>query len=277
MRERTHPTWGSIFMFFLGLFFTQTIAGQSVELGGFAGYSNYIGDLQETQFEMSEANLTYGGFVRFNLSNHVALRTHYYKGQLSGSDHNFTTPDLRERNLSFRTDFSEFGIVAEIALVNFGANKKKIASSYIFGGVAALHFNPQAEIDGEWVDLQPLGTEGQGLPGYKSKYSKYTLAYPMGVGFRFNLARVANLGLVLGWRKSETDYIDDVSEKYPDISMLQQVNPKAAALSFREPEITGDLYHNPVGEFRGDPSKKDWYLFIGTTFSIYLVQSRLPK
>ena len=46
---------------------------------------------------------------------------------------------------------------------------------YVYSGISIFHFNPQAENkNGEWVNLQELGTEGQGTTFFPEK-EKYSL------------------------------------------------------------------------------------------------------
>ncbi|HMR42318.1 MAG TPA: DUF6089 family protein [Saprospiraceae bacterium] len=275
----TQHTRKILFGFFCSIFSFFPLSAQSLEVGAFLGFSNYLGELQSTHFEKAEMHNVYGGFTRVNFTKRLGLRLHYFQGEVSGSDLNYPYEEIRARNLSFRTSLQEFGIQGEFALVNFGENKKKIGSAYIFGGVSGLHFAPKALYEGDWIDLQPLGTEGQGLEGYGERYNLTTLAFPMGLGFRINIKKFANIGFEIGFRKTQTDYIDDVSGAYPDLELLTGRDPMAAALSFREPEYNLNAKRNPVGEMRGDPDSKDWYYFCGITLSAYIFRADwyLPK
>ncbi len=258
---------------FLGAFLPFTRA-QSLEVGGFIGVSNYLGDLQQTQFEMSTTNFALGVFTRANLSNYFSVKVHFYKGEISGSDANFETlKGVRARNLSFRSTIYELGIQGEFSFLYFGDKDKRVAAPYLFAGISAFHFNPQAQLNGKWIDLQPLGTEGQGAPvSGKDKYSLLQLAIPLGVGFNINFSDKMNIGFEVGFRKTFSDYLDDVSTTYPDITSLEEENPVAAALSFRTPEYVGHELPNPQGEFRGNPKTKDMYIFAGITFSAIIAK-----
>jgi hypothetical protein len=126
---------------------------------------------------------------------------------------------------------------------------------YAFIGFAVFHHNPQAiapktYLDGttpdpkagQWVDLQPLGTEGQNstlLPtdanfGIKP-YSLIQAAIPFGVGGRFRLNEVLDLWADIGFRYTFTDYLDDVSKNYVDLGVLK--DPLAQAMSYRTNEV----------------------------------------
>ena len=80
---------------------------------------------------------------------------------------------------------------------------------------------------GTWVDLEPLGTEGQystlndtdvnaGIEPYK----QIQLAIPFGFGVRYRLNQVFDLSFEMGIRYTFTDYLDDVSQNYVDPGSL---------------------------------------------------------
>jgi hypothetical protein len=126
--------------------------------------------------------------------------------------------------------------------------------------------NPKTEINGDMVELQPLGTEGQGSDlSSKNNYSLTQLCIPLGVGVKFALGKKAALSLEYGIRKTFTDYLDDVgSGSYVDPSLLSVANgPLAADLSNRS--LDGDRFGK-----RGNASTKDWYTFFGGSLTFRL-------
>jgi hypothetical protein len=255
---------------FCCIFQVLSLDAQRLELGVFGGISNYFGDLQQSNFEVETVHPAVGVFSRYNVNNRLAVKLHLYKGAISGNDSNY--PELmpvRERNLSFRSDIYEAGLQAEFTFVSFGENEQKLAAPYIFSGISLFYFNPQAEYQGRWIDLQPLGTEGQGM-GENAKYNRVQLSIPMGIGFNVRVAPKMNVGFEFGFRKTFTDHLDDVSGAYPDIDLLQEINPMGAALSFRAPELVDYAIENPEGDLRGTPETKDMYFFGGMTISILL-------
>ena len=64
-----------------------------------------------------------------------------------------------------------------------GPNRERF-TPFVYAGAGMCWFNPQALYEGQWVELQPLGTEGQGLPQYPDRqpYAKYTFVFPFGGG-----------------------------------------------------------------------------------------------
>ena len=143
-------------------------------------------------------------------------------------------------------------------------------SPYLFGGIAFYKFNPQAELDGQLFDLQLLKTEGQSLPQYPERlpYELKQLSVPFGFGFKYALSENINIGLEVGIRKTFTDYLDDVSLTYPDLSLFD--DPNAALLSDRSPDPRTNL-----GKGRGDTKPTDWYFLSGFTISYMFSDSGL--
>ena len=254
-----------------------------MEAGAFTGISTYLGDLQQVRFETDEVHLAYGGFLRYRPSKKFALKTQFYKGDISGSDANYTGLEIRKRNLSFRSTLIELGMQMEFSLANFGERETFRAAPYFFVGAGLFYFNPQTRFNGAWVSLQPLGTEGQGLPQYPERepYSLIQPSIPMGIGFQLAIAKFSFIGFEIGFRKTFTDYLDDISQTYPDLDLLASHNPMAAILSFRSPEYTGTGLPLPSGESRGNPHNLDYYFFGGVTVSTaiqtWFVAKKTPK
>lgn len=245
---------------------------QYFETGVLLGAANYFGDLQDNKIETAEYNPALGAFVRYNLSKRFSLEGHLLQTRISGTDENSTEIVDQRRNLSFRSDIYEVGFTGELNLVSFNIPAGQKASPYLFAGIAGFYFNPQAQYRGDWIDLQPIGTEGQGraeYPGLK-KYGLINVAVPFGLGFKFAVSERVNIGLKFGVRMTFTDYLDDVSGVYPDIVNLRETDPLAAALSFREPEALENVASNPVGTPRGNPNNNDGYFLGGLTISFNL-------
>lgn len=263
--------------FIFGLF-TNTALSQSFDLGLFSGKSTYLGELQTEYYNSDESKLAYGGFVRTKFNNIFGVRMQYLQTTLSGNDKNSVDPTYYNRNLNFSTDLSEFGFLVELTIVNFGKHRSNTrARSYLFGGISGIYFNPTTNHKGKQVALQPLGTEGQMLNPGSKPYSRWDIVYPFGWGFEFNINQIFSLGVELKLRKTQTDYLDDISGQYPDIQQLRNQNPTAADLSFRTPELTESYAHNPFGEQRGDNKKHDSYLFVGFTGAVKLFEKKSNK
>ena len=58
------------------------------------------------------------------------------------------------------------------------------------------------------MDLQPLGTEGQGTNAYPTvnPINYWQVCVPLGLGFKRAINEHRNVGVEFGWRKLFTDY-----------------------------------------------------------------------
>ena len=84
---------------------------------------------------------------------------------------------------------------------------------------------------------------------------------PFGIGFKYHPNKSLTLSAEYGFRKSWTDYIDDVSTTYVDNAQLTYVAGElAAGLADRSGEVEPG-YVNAAGIKRGDDSLDDWCLF----------------
>ncbi|MEZ5014433.1 MAG: DUF6089 family protein [Chitinophagales bacterium] len=249
-----------------------TAFGQYIEVGVFAGASNYQGDLAPVAFVPSETHPSIGLFYKFNFNYWFAVKGSVYSGLISGDDDNSTEKWKQERNLSFQSPIQEASMFMELFLKKYNPNLKwNILSPYIFAGVGIYHFNPRANYQGVWYDLQPLGTEGQGSPLYPERvpYDLTQVCFPMGLGFKGSLSKDWNLGIEMGYRKTLTDYLDDVSTTYVSKEiLLEEKGDIAWQLSNRTDEMNGGTeVLKDDHKYRGDDTNKDWYIFSGVTLS----------
>jgi Domain of unknown function (DUF6089) len=145
------------------------------------------------------------------------------------------------RNLHFRNDIKELSIVAQYDLVRTEKSylRREKIIPYIFGGIAVFAHDPVARPDttlfsgSAWTRLQPLNTEGQGLPGYATPYSLISVSFPLGFGVRYRLSNSFDLGFEAGFRYTLTDYLDDAGGNYADPNDLASQSPLAASLGNR--------------------------------------------
>ena len=75
-----------------------------------------------------------------------------------------------------------------------------------------------------------------------------------------------NASLEVGWRKTFTDYLDDVSTDYIDNATIPSSIGKR--LADRSPEK--NLPPFPAGAERGNPSRKDAYMLLSGKLEYYL-------
>ncbi len=261
------------------LFLTSNLIAQSsyFEVGIMGGVANYYGDLTYDYVVIDESHPAYGGFVKYNIDPWMGVKFNIYSGQISAADANSDRANLNARNLSFTSDVTEAAFVFEYNIGGyFPVEFKKRYTPYVYAGVAAFHFNPQAFYEGEWYDLQPLGTEGQGMEifPFRENYRLYEFAIPFGLGFKMALTERWNLGLEYGARWTFTDYLDDVSRTYVDRNLLIEANGiDAYNLSNRSGEyLLGEPFDYQNNDWRGDPTNTDWYMWFGVTLSRNLIK-----
>ncbi len=254
----------------------------SLEIGGLIGGSNYEGDLAYVGFVPQETQLGGGGMVRLNFNKFLTARIHYMAMKISGKDSN--SPDSRQdrvrRNLSFETPVREFAFIPEWYILGIDPYEDKRFSPYVFAGIAMFNFNPTTNFQNQTIELQPLGTEGQGMPNFPAPYELREISIPFGGGIKFALSDNWFIGAEFGWRKTFTDYLDDVSTNYvPDYNQLLEANGELAAeLSSRTWEYQNILcdcndnlpessYEDNTRGIRGDPEDLDWYMLGGITIT----------
>lgn len=237
------------------------------------GGMNYIGDLNN-QSALSVPDKAFGLGLHTRLDNRWATRFEAAIGSVHSSDY------IERRNLSFRSPIYEFAAIAEFNFWNYGIGATdKTWVFYLYGGIGAFYFDPQAlytEADGSsrWVRLQPLHTEGQGSSDYPDRvpYRRVQVALPFGVGLKTRLNKTFSLSVEYGFRKTWTDYLDDVSTTYVSTDVLRRVadDPDMAVLlADRSGEVV-EGYVNAPGIKRGDDSLDDWYAYLHLSIGINL-------
>ena len=276
------------------------------EVGIIAGTSVFMGDLGGNKGKgksfLKDADLrslrpNLGLFGRYNLGAHFALRADLSFMMLAGDDawanNGFNADNSNRgggddaffryyRNLSFRSRVFEALVVGEIIAYNFelggGYQGYSVLSPYAVVGIGVFNFKPQAYYDGQWVDLQPLSTEGQGLISGRAKYKTTELCLPLGAGIRWSYNDVWSIGIEFTHRLTFTDYIDDVSTNYvnPQVFYDNFEPGKAAlatALAQRSNEIDPSGVNRVIsapGEQRGDPKDNDSYFTTTIRVSYFL-------
>ncbi|GAB3858716.1 hypothetical protein GCM10028822_34110 [Hymenobacter terrigena] len=206
-------------------------------------------------------------------------------GRISGddalaADQNGADSRFRyNRNMNFRNDIFEASAVAIVDLIENRNNylKRPDFVPYVFAGVAGFYNNPQGlYTDGSYVSLADLKTEGQA-----TAYSKTQISIPFGGGIRYRINRNFDASLEIGWRKTFTDYIDDVGGKYAALSQLS--GPAATYFGNTITKSQTGEFNNftgqntPGGSQRGDSGNKtDWYIVTGVTLN-YILTPRIKN
>lgn len=253
-----------------------SLPAQHFEFGLLGGASNYMGDLSNNSRSVfiKETNLAGGAFIRYNVHELATIRLGANYTVLSGHDQNAPDTELQGRNLSFSSPVLDIALIGEFNILGYQPyNLYRPFSPYLFVGIGMFTYDPATMYEGEKVKLRPLGTEGQGSADGPAPYGKTGISIPFGFGFKYALSDKINLGLELGARHTNTDYLDDVSTIFVD---PQTLGPTAATLSNRSGEIPGnDLSRYSPGMPRGDDKAKDWFFIAGLTISYNFIDNGL--
>lgn len=239
------------------------------ELGFLIGGSYYIGDLNPIM-PFRNTHLAGGLVYRYNLNSRVSIRGNFNYGKLSADDADSDDPMFIDRNLSFFTTIYELASGVELNYFPFqlGHDRYK-GTAYLLAEIGVFRMNPKTIADdGTEIELQPLGTEGQGTSLSTSKHYNLTqLCVPLGIGCKLALGSSVSLNFEFGIRKTFTDYIDDVGKsQYVDpVLLAAESGPLVAELSNRS--LSGSRYGK-----RGDTATKDWYVFSGMMLTFRLGQ-----
>lgn len=243
-----------------------------MHFGLFGGISNYQGDLVDQFYDFRQTGGALGLNLYYELTDKWMIRGGLSFAKVTGADKYSKNKTLIPRNLSFQSAITEASLVGEYYLYNL--NDRRV-SPYIFGGLGVFHFNPYT-YDGssQRIFLQPLGTEGQGLPSQpdRKQYGLVQLSVPVGGGLKFALTENIRIGAEIGLRKLFTDYLDDVSTTYADESeLLAARGQQAVDLAYRGDELSdGSPLYPTKGDQRGGAEFKDMYYFSGITISFRL-------
>ncbi|MDP4284409.1 MAG: DUF6089 family protein [Bacteroidota bacterium] len=240
--------------------------GQKFNFNLFAGATNYQGDLQDKAYTFNQAHLAGGFGLSYDLTDHFSLRSGILFGKLSANDKYGRN---KARNLNFTSNLTEVNLGVEYLITPLGDH---VLTPYVFASLALFHFNPYTrDTTGRQYYLRPLSTEGQGFVSGKNYYNLTQVSIPFGGGVKMALSDNINVGLELGFRKTFTDYIDDVSGTYVDESLLlANRGSKAAELAYRGNELKNGSPYPPGGTKRGGSAHHDWYYFTGLTLSFRL-------
>ncbi len=237
MKRHLHITL--CFIFFVSIAYSQRIR-LNHEIGFSTGVTYFLGDLGGGagigkaflhDLDMQSIAPAASFLYRAEIVPNFGFRTNLTYTILRGNDAYSENESRKERNLHFKSNVWEATAMLEYSLFRFSGRDRKYFTPYVFAGGGLLYFNPKAEYDGYWIALQPLGTEGQGLPEYpeRQKYKRVQAVLPFGAGVRFLTDFGWVFGAELTWRLSSTDYLDDVSTTYPNSDYFYQAYDLATA------------------------------------------------
>lgn len=208
-----------------------------------------------SQLSFENCNLNIGSGMNFYISPSFSFKTNVNLLQLYGDD---AWGKNEVRMLKFKTYLLDFSALIEYIYFNPLFEKKYLTLST---GVAFINFYPLGKYNGKWHNLRNASTEGQGLIKGTKKYKPIVLSMPINFGYFFDVNNRDKYGIEICFRKTFTDYIDDVSGRYYDNDeILKQKGESAAALADPKP------IKSPSGTLRGNPRKNDNYTFINFSY-----------
>jgi len=249
-----------IFLFLL----SYNLKAQTWEFGGGVGAAGYMGDLNIND-PVKPSGPSFGLFAKYNFDGYLGLRINYSFGIIAAADSNSSNPQFRQRNLSFTTTLNEVSVLAEFNFMRYIPSVTTTKyTPYLYLGAALVNYNPTTVFNGQKYDLRPLETEGE-----KKPYPTTAIAIPYGAGFKYNVSSSVTLGVEIGYRNPNTDYLDDVSGNY----VFAGHNTLQEQLSDRSGEKTG-VYIGSPGTQRGDGSSRDTYFFTQFTISYTFISKK---
>ncbi|MBA2762065.1 MAG: hypothetical protein H0U39_08940 [Segetibacter sp.] len=246
---------------------------QQGEFGLAVGAAHYFGDLN-TRAALNRPKISAGAFFRKQFSNYIGIKISANYARLGYSDVYSDNETQKRRNLSFNTNLWEFAVSGDFNFFKFYPGVEGFTyTPYVSLGVGVFSYDPFAYLGKEKYFLRPLGTEGQLSPIYPERkpYSSMALCIPIAVGFKYNLSEKVNMFAEVGYRFTNTDYLDDVSSTYAPDAFQSSVNgipPAAMLLSDRSYETGPPI--GVKGRQRGNSSQKDAYVIalVGVSFNM---------
>jgi hypothetical protein len=267
--------------------------GASEFLGDLGGLNKIGTDFSPADLEFALTRPAVTLAYRYKFAKNFNMHTSFNYLLVAGDD-KLTTEQFRSnRNLNFKSNIFELAVRAELSLfasqMGHRYNIKKTLSSrakgkanefIVFVGVGVFYFNPKGRnpATGAYEKLHPLHTEGQGLPGGPKQYKRVSVSIPMGLAWRMSLNKLWCVGLEFNYRKTFTDYIDDVSTTYyPNkTAMVDAYGIKS--LAFSDPSLGNIPYATApngdgTGAQRGD-KEKDSYMALQVTVGRFFPPKR---
>ena len=284
------------YYFFDGTYFDNPMlyeAGISVngmncltDIGGKHGVgTKFLKDLN-----LGFTHLSAGIFASVTFRNEVGLRLEGTFGKVSAHDEVLVglTDEAKNRynrNLAFSSRISELSAIFEVhplfIFIDWAAKDQAPPrfSPYLLGGVGYFSFNPQTKIGNRTIDLRPLHTEGEGFAEYpdRPEYSLNQINIPLGGGIKYELNPLMNLRAEVVYRKTFTDYLDDLSTTYIDPALFDKYLTPQKAMDARllyDKQLVGVA---GIDGKRGTSTNNDAYLSFNLKVSVIIGRERMKK
>jgi opacity protein-like surface antigen len=256
------------------------------DLGGRAGTGKSF--FKDINWKQGKVN--WGVFTEILYQSTLGARLEFTVGNVAADD-NVLAGDQSaaqtryRRNLQFRSKIKEVSLTMELhplaLLAQSMDNELPMFSPYILAGIGVYKFNPEAQLNGKWVALRPLHTEGQGFAEYPDRrnYKLTQVNLPVGLGVKYDISSLLNARIEFVYRILLTDYLDDVSQRYVEPALFYKyldpsTAPIAEQLADRRRPPPTDPNNAPLpygpGQKRGNPDSKDAFFSINLKLGFVL-------
>jgi hypothetical protein len=243
------------------------LAGQQVSQELFFGYglNQLIGDVGVNKLQLLDGSIHMN--YRIQRHPHYAFNFSYCQGELNGADSLSSLQEKKKKNLTIKSTFQSISTRLEIDYFPQSIPSYEFQHTpYIFGGIGLMSFNPMGEFQDEWVELQPLGTEGQGtILNEESLYSTRAWTLPFGLGYRAQLNNIWVVSLEANWTLTSTDYLDDTHNLYVDPVILEE---QRGPISSHFSNPSSNLF--APGTPRGNPQNNDSFFTLNFNIGIHI-------
>lgn len=186
-----------------GLFLSPLLGvSQKIEIGGAFGGMLYTGDVAPV---LNPKFVRPGGglFFKYHLSRSFAARAQVSLGRIIGTDSITNDAYQKARGAAFRNTIREVALLGEYKFRNYTPLRNaKNWTPYVFGGLAVF-------------------SHGLRQPGDKP----VEIAFPLGVGVKYEIARPWSIGLEYTTRFTTTDNLDGLGTPAAGAPKLNQSDP----------------------------------------------------
>jgi len=255
------------------------------EFGAAIGLGHYFGDLN-TRASIRRPKFSAGIFFIKQFNNYVGLKIAGDYAFLGYSDVFSKNEVEKRRNLSFNSNVWEASLSGYFNFFKFMPGVEGYNyTPYVSLGVGVFSFDPYAYLQGQKYYLRPLGTEGQGSDSFpnRSPYSSMALCFPLTVGVKYALNENLNIFGEIGYRFTNTDYLDDVSTTYagadafPAIPQPDGTFAPSPAYYLQDRSYETGAPIGIKGRQRGNSTQKDAYVLLHFGVSLNLSSYKCPS
>lgn len=163
---------------------SNVISQNNTDLGLFVGTNYYLGDINTTK-QFNTPSYTIGAFYKKNFNSRYSAKLQFLYLPVSASDNSSKYFYQTLRSQTFSINIYELSLNGEFNFLPYSlGDDKHPFSPYVTFGIGGIYAQNS---------VKPI-----------------QLIMPMGVGFKFNIGKKTGVGLEWGFRKTFTDYLDNL-------------------------------------------------------------------